>query len=741
MQTLRAYVAAECAGDESAVEELADQFGRCVESARSANKLSIKDSIVLSATIGRGFRDLTTMVDKVETTSVASPSGGAGIPFESMLINTVTDFVVARAKAEVLGWVADEFGKRLCDERDDAGVNVASYFEHTCRLFRKEGEIAATVADFGRSLQVAVQRDLRASIGRLVNGASAHLDPRLRVLATFVAELIETRKLATAVADVDRQVACQGDRVICFMKLGLHVLALFEQNELDPGKPEELIKALDAAIARSPDEALKGSWRSWSAALSKATTMFVLAKKAATDVRTALSNPASDTLAAADTAIVSFLLAVEAEAPLSTEDKAMLRSVAEKVTLTREWLAVALAAYQVIDGIRRGDDPVGLVVAAGRTLPCREGRDVVCAVKAGLVALDAVTSTPGWNTLALADVTAVHTFVSNAADAYGQKIAALGDHTPAWVRKHLPLPAGDKLTLVQSVLLQARRMTELVRATYATRDERPLTHDEVQVLWREVLASTRSLFAVANVLTERYATGITPANVTKAQQVIDDLFGAWMALEDGDAGQFVVALLAAADGLGVANALPASMRRYLPLVTSIASAQDSEQMRAALEKYAAPVGGYKEKRKRSWMASVTALVGGAVGREKLDTPMDSSSHGHAGLFAPIGIDVACGHGHWCNGFGVMLSVLDVGNLVSVRLDDIDAPDPSFEQVFSPGVYVRWNALGPANVGFGLAAVPAMRRPEPMSSNDPEPDAVGGFKAVAFIAADVTLFPF
>lgn len=55
----------------------------------------------------------------------------AGLSFDAFMVNAVTDFVVERAKQEVLGWVADEFGKVLCSRHDGAGYDVRTYFPST----------------------------------------------------------------------------------------------------------------------------------------------------------------------------------------------------------------------------------------------------------------------------------------------------------------------------------------------------------------------------------------------------------------------------------------------------------------------------------------------------------------------------------------------------------------------------------------------------------------------------------
>lgn len=738
LEELEKVVRTDCASLEARLDSLTKKFEICAKEYADSQKMATSTRLEFQTKLRTALSELA-VTEPGRTTTEAT--GLAGLPFEAFALNAVTDFVVARAKAEVLGWVADEFGKVLCTEKDRDGFDVRSYFPTTCRVFLKGAkEIDADLQDFGRSLQAALQRDLRDAIGRLVNRAMTHVEPRLRVLVAFTARLVEQKTLADAAAYADGRAPCKEDRIVCAFKIGLYAIAQTEATPLDPSKPGDFIAALGKTIAGSADADLRAEWKLWQGKLEEVKRVIAAASAARDALKAALAAPSADAILDAEAALRAFVEALAGAAPLDGPLQQSLREVGSRLAVTREWLDLAIAGYQVIDGIRRGEDPAGLLVAAGRASRCRKGRDVICAVKVGLLVVDAVTSTSGWNKDELTDPAALEALVKRAAATFEVKLAGLADYTPSWVKDKLDLQAEHEIALARSVLYQVRRVADIVRSAYATDAKgEPPTREQLHEKARALLAATRSLFSLASTLTDRHAKATSSEQLAKAERLIDDLFAAWAALDDGDAGQFVVSLFAAADELGATQALPASIRRYLPLVTAIASAKDGAEMKAALEKYAAPVGGYKEKRTRPWMTSVSAFVGGAAGWEKLDDATDSKRHGQAGLFAPIGIDVACGRGHWCDGFGVMLSVLDIGNLVSIRFDDVAAPDPSFRQVFSPGLYARYNVRGPLNVGFGVAGVPELRRPETTAT--PPPDPAGGFKAVFFVAADVTMFPF
>lgn len=738
LESLNAVLLDNCASLDSELTGLRDKLNDCQKAYVAENAMKAAGPPDTLA-----FKRASDNLAGLAVPQPGTTSSSTGVPFEAFAFNAVTDFVVARAKAEILGWVADEFGQALCKERDDDGFDVRSYFPSTCRIFLKgTGQIDAGLQDFGRSLQAAIQRDLRDAVGRLVNRALVHVDPKLRVLLAFSARFVETRTLSNAAGYADQQTPCEKDRAVCAIKIGLYVVAAPDLSTFDPKQAGAFLATLGKTIAASPDPALRVTWEAWTAKREIATAVIEQLKQARSALEQALTMPSMDTIFAVDTALKALVQTIGNGGLFDGALQQQIREAAARLTVSRDWLELAIIGYQVLDGMRRGDDPLGLLVAAGRASRCQRERDVICAIKVGILIVDAIGDTSAWNKVDLADLAAVDAFATRAALTFDTKLTAQTDGTAAWIAAKLTLTPDDKLVLIKSVLRQVRRVADVVRTAYTTkRDGEPFTQDQLRDKARELLEATRSLFAVASTLTDRFAKATSSSHVAKAERLIEDLFAAWNALAEGDAGQFVVSLAAIADALDVANPLPGSIRRYLPLVTAIASAKDSAEMKAALDKYAAPVGGYKEKRARPWMASVTAFVGGAAGWEKLDDPthVDTSAHGHAGMFAPIGIDVACGKGHWCNGFGVVLSVFDLGNLVSIRLDDLKAPDPTFRQVFSPGVYARYNVFGPMSLGFGVAGVPELRRPETGTMTEAEP--AGGFKAVVFVAADVTVFPF
>ena len=188
--------------------------------------------------------------------------------------------------------------------------------------------------------------------------------------------------------------------------------------------------------------------------------------------------------------------------------------------------------------------------------------------------------------------------------------------------------------------------------------------------------------------------------------------------------------------------LPPAAMRVLTFATNLATARDAESVKSVLESTAASTGAWRLKRRPGLHFSVTALPGVAGGYEQAVLPSNVGAPA-VYLFAPVGVELSF-LGSRAFGLGVYVSVLDVGQLLSVPLNDqtdderLERADVKVEQVFSPGLYLK-AGLGdtPLVVGGGVSLAPALR-------NVLEGEPVEGatvVRGVAFLAVDVTLYPF
>jgi hypothetical protein len=197
-----------------------------------------------------------------------------------------------------------------------------------------------------------------------------------------------------------------------------------------------------------------------------------------------------------------------------------------------------------------------------------------------------------------------------------------------------------------------------------------------------------------------------------------------------------------------------TVKGALPFVIQLAHAESADEVTKLLEAAAAPVGSYALKEKRS-MVSLTAFAGATIGFEHI-----AGSWGEPfGVFAPVGVHVSwpAGKDGKSGDWGVMLSVVNLGNLVSERLDsDLKAGDgtmtvspeqsESFRSVFSPGVFVTRSIAGPFDVGAGVQVVPSERNvttttTDAAGTSVTETDKRAAVQLLVFVGADITIFPF
>lgn len=199
----------------------------------------------------------------------------------------------------------------------------------------------------------------------------------------------------------------------------------------------------------------------------------------------------------------------------------------------------------------------------------------------------------------------------------------------------------------------------------------------------------------------------------------------------------------------------AKVRSALPLIAQLARAESADEVTKILEAAAAPVGGHRRKTEKA-LISLTAFAGASIAQERIagqswGTPI--------GVFAPIGIHATwpVKRGEWGE-WGVMLSLLNLGNLVSERLDgDLETTNgsttskvasgqsESLRSVFSPGVLVTKSVAGPFNVGVGAQVVPSAREVTTTVTVDDvattEVERRAALQLVFFFGVDVTIFPF
>lgn len=226
------------------------------------------------------------------------------------------------------------------------------------------------------------------------------------------------------------------------------------------------------------------------------------------------------------------------------------------------------------------------------------------------------------------------------------------------------------------------------------------------------------------------------------------------------------------DALAILNQLPEfkdkvgkSFIKYGTLISTVASAESSDEVKKAIEASVLPAGSSAIKRKSAWSISVNAYVGlyyGQAHSSFRDTVFNTSSgqfdtitrknvYGTYGLYAPIGLSFnrgfRCGKAKGVkNGWGITIStqLLDVGALVnfySTNGDNASLPADfkvRLSDILSPGLQFGVNLPRcPITIMGGVQYVPALNKSSQIaSSSELSPVA---WRAQIGIVVDIPLY--
>ncbi|MDB4960579.1 MAG: hypothetical protein JWP01_578 [Myxococcales bacterium] len=162
-------------------------------------------------------------------------------------------------------------------------------------------------------------------------------------------------------------------------------------------------------------------------------------------------------------------------------------------------------------------------------------------------------------------------------------------------------------------------------------------------------------------------------------------------------------------------ALPGDVVRVLTLGAELSAAKTSEEVEAAIEAVAAPLGSYRRKQ-ATFTFSIGALVGAQWSSEAVagdDGVPTGTSLGPTGL---VGFDAAGPLNTPYLTAGLFVSLLDLGTILATQDEAKDMTNTTkgastrLEQVFAPGIHVRVGskALGPLVLFSGITWVPNYR---------------------------------
>lgn len=178
------------------------------------------------------------------------------------------------------------------------------------------------------------------------------------------------------------------------------------------------------------------------------------------------------------------------------------------------------------------------------------------------------------------------------------------------------------------------------------------------------------------------------------------------------------------------KAIRQTILKYGTFMASVAQAQSSDEVEAAIEVIALPPGSASIKKNAAFNLSLNAYLGGFWGNEYLPSNSIKKWSGTTGVCAPIGlafnfpfnnsgIHTNC---NWLNktvnfvseksSLSVFVSVLDIGAFASYRLQDSTSsslPKVTLSNIFAPGLGLVYGFPQiPVSVGYLYQFGPALR---------------------------------
>ncbi|MBN1609605.1 MAG: hypothetical protein JW940_23435 [Polyangiaceae bacterium] len=231
----------------------------------------------------------------------------------------------------------------------------------------------------------------------------------------------------------------------------------------------------------------------------------------------------------------------------------------------------------------------------------------------------------------------------------------------------------------------------------------------------------------------------TPALVTDTTAIVD-------ALLQRDYANAFGSLLGSAELRGQLDAASPRLAGTVAALGDIAAADSSDGVVDALERYASPVGSWRDKYETDGGLALTGLAG-MLGAFEIPT---QSEFERGTSLAPL---LAVGPELYVSGkvfrLSLFASIVDVGAITTVKvskddhsdelLDTETIPDPELVQLFVPGLYATVSlGKSPFVLGGGCSYVPQLRRAQSPGPTDPATSDV--LRCGAALAVDIHLMP-
>ncbi len=151
------------------------------------------------------------------------------------------------------------------------------------------------------------------------------------------------------------------------------------------------------------------------------------------------------------------------------------------------------------------------------------------------------------------------------------------------------------------------------------------------------------------------------------------------------------------DKKGILNPVLSFVGREGMFIAQVADADNSSQVSAIIENFAAPIGSWRDKRIAKWNFAFDSYVGaGGYLRDN-----DGNSKFNGTVATPIGFSLTSPL--LSNNFTIMTSIFDLGPIVAFRFLDGDSEvsDIFLREIIAPGIFLSWNIDKTINRDFLL----------------------------------------
>lgn len=158
-----------------------------------------------------------------------------------------------------------------------------------------------------------------------------------------------------------------------------------------------------------------------------------------------------------------------------------------------------------------------------------------------------------------------------------------------------------------------------------------------------------------------------------------------------------------------------TIEQYGNFMTDVINANNSDEVKDVIKKYAAPPSSFIQKREFQRTFSITGQPGYFGSIEKFDGK-DQDFKFVSGITLPMGFEMTFKNKHGKENsasWGVFAQLLDLGAVLNFRVGDSTSTLPDkieFEQLFSPGGSINYGFKNsPVTIGLGYQYTPQLRK--------------------------------